>query len=394
MRMPSKHIVLIGTATAFSLLGDQALYSVLPVYFETLGLVPIEVGIILSANRWIRLLTNHFAHRMTQRFRSDFLFVGALLIGTLTTAVYALSNLFIVLLAARLAWGLAWSFIRHVGVLEVMRDVPAGAAGQTMGMYNGISRLGSVAGLFGGALLVAFADFSTAMYAIACISLLAIPIAIKVNLPNLPLQFGQPVPLVVTTKDMRIYAAIGFVLGVVGPGLVTATLGAVFAQRLDGLTVAESAATLTGATLALRYVLDSLAAPWLGRLADRFGIKATVFGFTFSGGIVLLFAASVPNVYLVAILTIGFFIAGTALQAGVTGAVSQMGSRPFRDYTTFLDFGSAVGPLLGWWLLDTFSFDAAGITLGGGLYLIVALVVLLSRVRLQDPSHGRLLTLE
>ena len=85
MQMPSKHIVLIGTATAFSLLGDQALYSVLPVYFETLGLAPIEVGIILSANRWIRLLTNHFAHRMTQRFRSDFLFVGALLIGTLTT---------------------------------------------------------------------------------------------------------------------------------------------------------------------------------------------------------------------------------------------------------------------------------------------------------------------
>ena len=41
-------VVLVGTATAFSLLGDQALYSVLPTYYAELGLLPIQVGILLA----------------------------------------------------------------------------------------------------------------------------------------------------------------------------------------------------------------------------------------------------------------------------------------------------------------------------------------------------------
>ena len=39
---------LVGAATAFSLLGDQTLYSTLPVFFEELGLRPVAVGIILK----------------------------------------------------------------------------------------------------------------------------------------------------------------------------------------------------------------------------------------------------------------------------------------------------------------------------------------------------------
>ena len=88
IRHRSKTVVFIGIATAFSLLGDQVLYSVLPVYFEELGLAPIEVGLILSVNRWIRLITNHLAHRMAERFRSDLLFACALLLGSLTTVSY------------------------------------------------------------------------------------------------------------------------------------------------------------------------------------------------------------------------------------------------------------------------------------------------------------------
>ena len=369
-------------ATAFSLLGDQALYSVLPVYFEELGLAPIEVGLILSVNRWIRLITNHFAYRMAERFRSDLLFVGALLLGSLTTAMYVFTSLFTVLLAARLIWGLAWSFIRHIGVLEVMRDVPADVSGRTMGVYNGISRLGSVTGLFGGALLVDLVGFSAALFAIACASLLAIPMGLKARLPDRPLPSGQSTWESKTPSDARIYAVIGFALGAVGPGLVAATLGAVLADRLGVTVSAVSAATLTGAILAARYVLDSLAAPWLGGLSDRYGVRTSVVAFTSFGGMALLVAAGVDNVYLVAILTILFFGAGTALQAGVTGAVSQQGSGPFRNFNTSMDFGAASGPLVGWWLLDALGFDAAGIALGGGMYLMLALFVAVARSRL------------
>ncbi len=381
VRPPSKPVVFVGIATALSLLGDQVLYSVLPVYFDELGLAPIEVGLILSVNRWIRLITNHFAYRMAERFRSDLLFAVALLLGSLTTAMYFFTSLFTVLFVARLLWGLAWSFIRHVGVLDVMQGVPAEVSGRTMGVYNGISRLGSVTGLFGGALLVDLVGFSTAVLAIACISAVAIPVGMKAKLSDRPLPREQ-LEASWGTPGVRMYAVIGFALGAVGPGLVTATLGAVLLDRLGATAFAVSAATLTGAVLAARYVLDSLAAPWLGGLSDRYGVRTIVVVFTSLGGVALLFAASVYNVYVVSALIIVFFATGTALQAGVTGAVSQLGAGPFRHYITTMDFGAAVGPLLGWWLLDTLGFDAAAIALGGGIYLVLALSVMSMRSRL------------
>ena len=381
VRPPSKPVVFVGIATALSLLGDQVLYSVLPVYFDELGLAPIEVGLILSVNRWIRLITNHFAYRMAERFRSDLLFAVALLLGSLTTAMYVFTPLFTVLLVARLLWGLAWSFIRHVGVLDVMQGVPAEVSGRTMGVYNGISRLGSVTGLFGGALLVDLVGFSTAVLAIACVSVVAIPVGMKAKLSDRPLP-REPLEASSGTPGVCMYAVIGFSLGAVGPGLVTATLGAVLLDRLGATAFAVSAATLTGAVLAARYVLDSLAAPWLGGLSDRYGVRTIVVVFMSLGGVALLFAASVYNVYVVSVLIIVFFATGTALQAGVTGAVSQLGAGPFRHYITTMDFGAAVGPLLGWWLLDTLGFDAAAIALGGGIYLVLALLVMSMRSRL------------
>ena len=375
MNNPSKKVAFVGIATAFSLLGDQVLYSVLPVYFHELGLLPIQVGLILSVNRWVRLITNHFAHHMVQRFRSDVLFVGALLLGSLTTALYIFASLFSLLLAARLLWGLAWSFIRHIGVLEIMQDVPDNISGRTMGFYNGISRLGSVVGLFGGALLVDLFGFSNAILSIALVSLLAIPIGVKARLPSRPMFIRTAMPTSKTMGKLGLYPVIGFALGVVGPGLVMASLGAVLLDRLGTTTATISAATLTGTVLAVRYVLDSLAAPWLGGLSDRFGIRSTVVGFMAIGGAALILAASANNIFLVVVLTILFFAMGTALQAGVTGAVSQLGSGHFRYYITAMDFGAACGPLLGWWLMDVLKMEVAAIALGGVIYLGIAILV-------------------
>ena len=98
---------LIGLATAFSLLGDQVLYSVLPVYYADLGITPVQVGILLSANRWVRLVTNELAHRTAGHRGQRVLFAGALLLGSITTFCYAATSLFSLLLVARLAWGLS-----------------------------------------------------------------------------------------------------------------------------------------------------------------------------------------------------------------------------------------------------------------------------------------------
>ena len=45
----------------------KAFFTVLPVAHETLGLSPLQVGILLSANRWVRIGTNHLARSVLER---------------------------------------------------------------------------------------------------------------------------------------------------------------------------------------------------------------------------------------------------------------------------------------------------------------------------------------
>ena len=71
-----KKVVWVGGATAFSLLGDQTLYAVLPTYYLELGLMPWHVGILLSANRLVRVFINHWSERISRTYFTSFALYG------------------------------------------------------------------------------------------------------------------------------------------------------------------------------------------------------------------------------------------------------------------------------------------------------------------------------
>ena len=51
-------MALPGLVIAFGMIGDTLLYAVLPLYHDDFGLSLAMVGVLLSLNRWIRLLAN------------------------------------------------------------------------------------------------------------------------------------------------------------------------------------------------------------------------------------------------------------------------------------------------------------------------------------------------
>lgn len=362
----NRSVAFIGSATAFSLLGDQVLYAVLPVYYESLHLTPVQVGIVLSANRWIRLLTNELAHRVATPERERPLFLGAFALGTITTLAYALTTHFWLLLAARLAWGLAWSFIRHIGVQNIMSGVAGERVGRTMGMYNGFSRSGSVAGLLGGAVLVDLFGFSAGVMMLAVVSLVSLPLAVAGLRPEARIN-----PSVALSGNVLPGAllALGFTLGAVGPGFVMGTLGASIVVYV-GAGGLFSAATLTGLLLGIRYLLDTALAPWLGGATDRYGVRRASMVYLCIGGLALVMASMRPPLAVFMVAIIVFFVCGTGLQAGVAGTASRQGSAAFARYVTASDFGSACGPLLGWLVVAWLSDPGLSLGLGGILYLL------------------------
>lgn len=384
---PRRAVWLIGAATAFSLLGDQTLYSTLPVFFEDLGLRPIEVGIILSANRWIRLGTNELAHRLQGVGDDRWFFVGAVTVGAAMTAVYAATPGFVVFVLARLVWGLCWSFIRHLGVLSVMAVTAGERAGHAAGRLGGISRAGSVGGLFGGALLVDRFGFGPALLILAGISAVAIPLAWA---GFAPVVARQPTETTPDGGRHLVAGVLGFAHGMVGPGLVMATLGVVLDEQL-GAGGRLSAASLTGAILAARFVLESGAAARLGSISDRLGVRITGTAAFCLGALALTIAALSSSLVLLIVAVLTFFTSGTALSAALTGFTGRQGSRSLARYVTANDMGAASGPIIGWVALDLFQQRTIGLGIGAAIYAIAAVVAYraLERRSGRPPGPGR-----
>ena len=146
-------LVLISTAVALSLLGDQMLYAVLPVVHEAAGIPATAIGLLLSANRLVRLVTNSVAGYVVERFGRRWPFILALLLGGGTTIAYGVIHGVWAFFIARLLWGTAWSFIRIEGLSTALDVATDDTRGRYMGLFQAISRLGSAVAMLVGGIL-------------------------------------------------------------------------------------------------------------------------------------------------------------------------------------------------------------------------------------------------
>ena len=188
----SMHPVLaVAACVAASVVGDSSFYAVLPVFYAARGLEPFQVGMLLSANRWVRLLTNKVAERLLARQPVRAAFAAALLVSGLTTLTYASTRSFRLLALARLSFGACWSVIRLAGLLILTDSVEAGIVpeenlGRMTGLYVGVHRLGVALGMVAGGIVCDALGFDFVFYLTGLVSLLAAPLAYTYAFGNLP----------------------------------------------------------------------------------------------------------------------------------------------------------------------------------------------------------------
>ena len=373
---PSRPVVLVGVATAFSLLGDQTLYAVLPSHYTALGLLPYQVGLILSLNRWIRLLTNHLAERLCRRYSLTALLCFSLLLGSLLTVVYGTVSLFAVLLAARVLWGLCWSFIRQVGLMTVAESASSHTIGQMMGYYNGISRTGSMAGNFVGALGHDLFGYRRTLLAFGALSFVTVPLGLLARWGVQSRRRALPAVASAGWQSPGLLVS-GFVVGCVGAGLVMSTLGLVLKQSLGdsftlwGLTI--GVATLTGSLLTGRWITDALGAPALGALSDRVGRRWGAMVFFGVGALALLWGSRAEGIHPLVLSVLLFFVCGTGAAVVTISEASTRGPRAVASYVTAADLGSAAGPVIGWMTQQASLSSDLIFAVGAGMYALAML---------------------
>ncbi len=345
-------VVAVGSAVALSLFGDMAMYVILPVQYVELGLSAIQVGVLLSANRWVRLVTNQIAERMLRRYSGKVLFPAALLIGSILAAAYSTAPAFVILLVLRMVWGLCWSFIRHTGVMTTIGIAGSERAGRLMGIYVGLLQAGFVAGTFVAGLLFDGTGFRTTFLLAAAMSLAAVPTAVlssrrsQVSMRGPRIGYGQ------SNIGMLSLAIRGFIVSLVGSGLIMSTLGFLlrnhFGDAVSVGAVVIGVTTVNGTLLAAQHLINGIGSPLFGILIDRHGLlRAQYVGFAASGAALLALAVFQSTSLLVP-LVIVFFVSAAVSRLAVESQAAVAGPRAYSGLANATDLGSAVGPVLGW----------------------------------------------
>ncbi|TEU16123.1 MAG: MFS transporter [Anaerolineales bacterium] len=389
---PRQVLFPLGLGTALSLMGDATLYTVLPTHTAEAGIALSSVGIILGVNRAVRLFLNGPAGLAYDRWPRRRLFVPALFIGSLSTAIYAVTRGFWPLLVGRLLWGLAWSGIWVGGATVILDVTTAQDRGRWTGLYQTWFFLGAALGAFAGGLLTDWLGYGATMWLGAAVTALGGLVAL-ILLPEtrgIRPDLGSP-----SFEETRLRlganwglwaaASLQGINRFVTAGVLAATMGLLVQDHLPSTSLALGVATLTGVLMAGRTLLSTVAAPLAGAASDRLGSRWEVAGWGLAIGIIsmALMAWGAPAAILTG-LSLGA-VTGGSVQALVTALTGDLVSQAQRGRAIGLlhtagDLGSAVGPPAAYVLMPWIGLQGVYL-LCAGLFAAGLALAMLVRLR-------------
>ena len=352
------------------------MYAVLPTHTAVAGVTLVSVGILLSANRWVRLAANNVIGWLSDRQPKRQIFVAALFLGALSTAVYAFTSGFWPLFAGRLLWGIAWAGIWVAGNGIILTAAPLAVRGRWVGYYQISFFLGAATGAFLGGLLTDWLGYHQAMMVAAALSFVGALQAwvflpkeigdwrLEIGGEQIPISDPQsfdiaqdrsPVSPPIRWPELISATAVLGINRLVIAGIFVSTLGLYLAGlwgesvEVYGCTV--GVATLTGLALSVNTLISMIFTPLIGGLSDRAGSRWQVVGGGLVPGIAgfALLALGLPfslplGLPLTSIASSSNQGLSTALMGDLSGGKRH--GRSLGALYTVGDLGSAIGPML------------------------------------------------
>jgi MFS family permease len=381
------------------------MYTVLPTHTMDAGITITSVGIILSINRWVRLVLNGPMGIIYDRWRRRPLFVAALFTGAISTAIYGYTNGFWPLFMGRLLWGLSWAGIWVGGNTIVLDITGPDNRGRWMGFYQIAFFSGAACGSVLGGTLTDHFGYHNTMRIHASLTLLGAIIAL-VSLPETRGVVRKPASFISKQKDAPIPSeshnrlqllsatALQGVNRIVMAGMLTSTFGLYLLEKFgDTVQIAGRSygvATITGIGLGSATLISMFSAPIAGTISDRIHNRWR----TASGGLI----PGIAGLSLLAIgnpLSIALGIPLTAATSGsnqglattLVGEIGQADKRSRRLGMLFTvgDLMSALGPLLAYALIPLIQLKGVYI-LAASLFAMVFLITAYLAIR---PSQNK-----
>lgn len=381
----------IALTTAICLIGDSMLYVVLPLYYKEVGLTSLwQVGVLLSANRLIRLPLSPFIAWLFERITIRSGMWIAVTIAITTTLLYGWVEGFIGLLLVRCFWGVGWSLFRMVGFMTVVSYSETGNRGELMGTYNGFFRLGSLGGMLAGGILADVLGLKIVAIIMGFIMFSAIPMAAAWSPAASTSNKEENISGYQKMGSIELFQGpgsayfigmllTGFLMAMVYQGLYTSTVSHMIGVRIPldwtFLGFALGAAAVAGSLQALRWTWDPWLSPWIGRIIDTRCSRTLMLIISLMAASVLfmLVSANMPFTFWLLIL-IAIMITGTMMHTVVDSmmadrAAAGSSTRIITLYTLASDIGASIGPALAFTFMDT--FDPSSVYLFSGFTLLL-----------------------
>ncbi len=387
VKRPPRVVIAVIASTFFVGFGGGVVFPILPNLGVILGISPFMVGLILSANRITRILTNAPAGSLIDRLGTRQPFIAGLLLEAVGVFGYVLALRMAVpeawFIAARVLWGLGSAAV-FATAYTIAADVSdGGSRGKNMGVVRGGMTLGFPTGLLLGGIVsdaysISVAFGTAGMFAVFA-SFLAYVLVPETHVAGhrtsvRPWEIDTSIPAVT--------------IGFVNFGMFFAYLGALlstlvlFVDARAILVWGYGAQGSSGVLMAVTVISASIFMLGGGMYSDRRGRRVPVllvFILVSAIGYLLLANTGALGGLVVACLCIGAGFGGTsgplmAMLADLTPN-DRMG-RATGTNNLLGDFGGALGPIVTLPLIDHIGFAPVYLACAGIPLLAAGVLVI------------------
>lgn len=358
---------------ALTLPSDTVLYLLLPLHAAGFGVTLAEAGLLLAANRLVRIAGYGWVARLyagSGPRAACLMAVGATVLASLG---YALAPGVVPLLAARLCWGLAYAAM-NIATQDMATRLPQGAARRS-GTSRAITAAGPMLCLVLGALASHWVPAPMVFLGLAALAACALPFTASLPAGHGADVLGKGGPRFSLPGRMDVWA---LVQGITLEGLYVFALSILAAQAWP-----EAGALAAGTALASRYLSEILLGRPAGALAERFG------------ALPVLIWVSLGSAAALAVIGLGALWVGVGVVVVLRGilqplpppVIAAANPGPARvpalaRQATWRDIGAGLGPLLAGMLLPLVPIPA--------LFLGAAAVLAVASLGLSKTLFGRM----
>ncbi|MDY8134348.1 MFS transporter [Aquimarina sp. 2201CG5-10] len=172
--------LIASTVMAFAGLGDALLYPLLPVYGKDMGFSVFFIGLLLSVNRFVRILMNTVIANMVNQLGMKKILIITSILATITTFLYGVKLGLIVFLIARILWGLSYAGLK-IATLNYAA-YSENKSGLAFGLSTSIKTLGAFLILWFGPMVITKYGIANGLFIVSLIS--SIGVVLVIYLPK------------------------------------------------------------------------------------------------------------------------------------------------------------------------------------------------------------------